>query len=100
MKLHYDIIFRILRGSFPKFFNVVTNGRLINRLSLDIYSVDINLPWAIDNLITSFLTFLATLIIIVIMKAWIFQPFIFIYSIYCIIIGYNYLKCATEIIRL
>ena len=44
VKLHYDIIFRILRGSFPKFFNVVTNGRLINRLSSDIYMVDGVLP--------------------------------------------------------
>ena len=33
-----------LRGSFPKFFNVVTNGRLINRLSSDIYTVDGDLP--------------------------------------------------------
>ena len=44
VKLHFNIIFRVLRGSFPKFFNVVTNGRLINRLSSDIYTVDSDLP--------------------------------------------------------
>ena len=70
--LHFNIIFRLLRGSFPKFFNVVTNGRLINRLSSDIYTVDSDLPYTIDLFTTAFFSFFATLLMFVIMKTWIF----------------------------
>ena len=98
--LHYNIIFRILRGSFPKFFNVITNGRLINRLSSDIYTVDSDLPYSIDRFTSAFFSFFATLIIFVILKSWIFQPVIVIYALYCFWIGYYYLKCVTEVYRL
>ena len=33
-----------MRASFPKFYNVVLTGRITNRLSIDIYSIDKMLP--------------------------------------------------------
>ena len=39
--LHKDIIWRLLKASFPKFYNLVMTGRLMNRLSKDIYNIDL-----------------------------------------------------------
>ena len=39
--LHENMVFKLIRASFPKFFNVVMTGRLMNRFSKDIYNIDI-----------------------------------------------------------
>jgi ABC-type multidrug transport system fused ATPase/permease subunit len=39
--LHADIVGKLLKASFPKFYNVVMTGRLMNRLSKDIYNIDL-----------------------------------------------------------
>lgn len=43
-KLHRYIVNNLLRASFPKFYNVIMTGRLMNRLSKDIYNVDYFIP--------------------------------------------------------
>ena len=42
--LYKRITHNLLRASFPKFYNVVLTGRITNRLSIDIYSIDKMLP--------------------------------------------------------
>ncbi|KAL4505155.1 hypothetical protein ABPG72_016222 [Tetrahymena utriculariae] len=42
--LHNSIVFSLLRGSFTKFYNLITTGRLMNRLSKDIYEIDMLIP--------------------------------------------------------
>ncbi|EAR99948.2 ABC transporter C family protein (macronuclear) [Tetrahymena thermophila SB210] len=39
-QLHKSIVFELLRASFTKFYNLITSGRIMNRLSKDIYQVD------------------------------------------------------------
>ncbi|KAL4435536.1 hypothetical protein ABPG74_020312 [Tetrahymena malaccensis] len=39
--LHNITVYKLLKASFTKFYNIVTTGRLMNRLSKDIYEVDI-----------------------------------------------------------
>ena len=43
-KIHKNIVDKLIKASFPKFYNVVMTGRLMNRLSKDIYNVDRYLP--------------------------------------------------------
>lgn len=40
-KLHASVVFTLLRASFAKFYNVITTGRIMNRLSKDIYEIDV-----------------------------------------------------------
>ena len=47
--LHKVIVHNLLRASFPKFYNVILTGRITNRLSIDIYSIDKMLPDLIMN---------------------------------------------------
>ena len=42
--LYKIITHNLLRASFPKFYNVVLTGRITNRLSIDIFSIDKMLP--------------------------------------------------------
>lgn len=35
-KLHFNIVKNLLKGSFPKFYNLILTGKLLNRLSNDI----------------------------------------------------------------
>lgn len=48
--LHSKIVSNLLRASFPKFYNIVLTGRLMNRLSKDVYYIDSIMP---SNLITA-----------------------------------------------
>ncbi|KAL4462574.1 hypothetical protein ABPG74_000404 [Tetrahymena malaccensis] len=49
--LHKSIVFNLLRASFTKFYNLITTGRLMNRLSKDIYEVDTIIPYDFNQLI-------------------------------------------------
>jgi len=42
--LYKIITHNLLRASFPKFYNVMLTGRIMNRLSIDIFSIDKMLP--------------------------------------------------------
>ncbi|KAL4462576.1 hypothetical protein ABPG74_000406 [Tetrahymena malaccensis] len=42
--LHNTIVYSLLRASFTKFYNLITTGRLMNRLSKDIYEIDMLIP--------------------------------------------------------
>lgn len=52
--LHKTIVFGLLRASFTKFYNLITTGRLMNRLSKDIYQIDLLIPSDINLLLNNF----------------------------------------------
>jgi len=43
-RIHKKIIERLLLASFTKFYNMIMTGRLMNRLSKDIFTIDVNIP--------------------------------------------------------
>ena len=47
--LHFQIIKKLLHASFPRFYNLILTGRLMNRLSKDIYYVDYYLPQYLNS---------------------------------------------------
>jgi len=49
-QIHNKIIKKLLHGSITKFFNLIITGRVINRLSKDIYEIDYSIPDDINNL--------------------------------------------------
>lgn len=60
-KIHKKIIYNLLKASFPKFYNVIMTGRLMNRLSKDIYVVDITLSALIVSVFQSLFSVCAVL---------------------------------------
>ncbi|KAL4462573.1 hypothetical protein ABPG74_000403 [Tetrahymena malaccensis] len=48
-QLHKSIVFELLRASFTKFYNLITSGRIMNRLSKDIYQVDMQVTQDISS---------------------------------------------------
>ncbi|EAR99951.2 ABC transporter family protein (macronuclear) [Tetrahymena thermophila SB210] len=57
--LHNSIVFSLLRASFTKFYNLITTGRLMNRLSKDIYEIDM----LISKDIQTFISLVGTIVV-------------------------------------
>lgn len=49
-KIHNSVIHSLLNASYTKFYNTILIGRLMNRLSKDIYNIDLLFPNEIQNL--------------------------------------------------
>lgn len=43
-KIHNSIINRLLNASYTKFYNTILIGRLMNRLSKDMFNIDLEFP--------------------------------------------------------
>ena len=52
LSTNFEIVFNLLNASFPDFFNKVLTGRLMNRLTKDIYNIDKEIPNKIANTIS------------------------------------------------
>ena len=50
--MHHKISHNLLRGSFPNFYNKIMTGRLMNRLSNDIYYIDSLLADSVNSIIS------------------------------------------------
>lgn len=48
--IHKNVITSLLKASFTKFYNTILIGRLMNRLSKDIYNIDMLFPNEMQNL--------------------------------------------------
>lgn len=42
--IHKNVFFRLMRASVTRFYNTILIGRLMNRLSKDIYNIDLLFP--------------------------------------------------------
>lgn len=49
--IHSAVISNLLKASYTKFYNTILIGRLMNRLSKDIYNIDLLFPNEVHNLI-------------------------------------------------
>jgi ABC-type multidrug transport system fused ATPase/permease subunit len=82
--IHESMVSNLLFSSLNEFFDRVPLGRIFNRLSKDLNSVDSNLPTYFSSTIV-FMFFLTSnlLVIFVIAPIYIFLPAIIIYLIFC-----------------
>lgn len=88
--IHERMISNLLFSSLNEFFDRVPLGRIFNRLSKDLNSVDSNLPAYFSSALV-FMFFLTTnlVIILAIAPIYVFGPMVVIYLILCHILrGY------------
>jgi ABC-type multidrug transport system fused ATPase/permease subunit len=48
--IHSNVMASLLNASYTKFYNTILIGRLMNRLSKDIYNIDLLFPNEVQNL--------------------------------------------------
>jgi len=91
--IHESMISNLLFSSLNEFFDRVPLGRIFNRLSKDLNSVDSNLPNYFSNALV-FIFFLATNIVVIcfIAPLYVFIPVIFVYLTLCHILKMYYSK--------
>ena len=97
-RLHDGLIKGILYSPMS-FFDQTPLGRITNRISKDIYTVDKTLPGVFASLFSCLFSVLSTLIVIIIATPWFLVVLIFL-SIYYIYEGLFYIKSSREIKRL
>jgi ABC-type multidrug transport system fused ATPase/permease subunit len=99
--IHESMISNLLFSSLNEFFDRVPLGRIFNRLSKDLNSVDSNLPAYFSSTVV-FTSFLATNLIIILLIAPIavFLPMIVIYLVLCHLLRGFVLKPQRELTRL
>jgi ABC-type multidrug transport system fused ATPase/permease subunit len=99
--IHEAMISNLLFSSLNEFFDRVPLGRILNRLSKDMNSIDTNLPALFANSLV-FIFFLLTnfLIILYCAQIWIFLPILVGYLIACYMLKNFYIKSSKEIVRL
>ncbi len=89
-----------MNASFPNFFNKILTGRLMNRMTKDIYNIDKEIPNKIANNFALFFGSLALFSQIFFMVNFQTYPIIFFNIIYTLIFAYFYRKSAREVSRL
>jgi len=98
-KLHENMLTKILNAPVNLFFDVTPLGRLINRLSNDLESVDIDMPVLIGNIAAGFWSFISCIILTILTIYWslLSMPlFIFSYLYYL----KSYLQLQRKLFRL
>ena len=98
--LHKDIVSNLLHASFPKYYNKVMTGRLLNRLSRDIQNVDLNLSQQISLTVFMIFGLAAVTLQFVIYRAVIILPAVIVYFIACLILFIYYMSSIRELTRL
>lgn len=99
--IHEVMISNLLFSSLNEFFDRVPLGRIFNRLSKDLNSVDANLPNYFSNALV-FTFFLATNIVVIcfIAPLYVFIPVIVVYLLCCHFLKVYYSKPSGELTRL
>lgn len=99
-RLHNTITNNLLRASFTQYFNKILTGRLMNRLSKDIYNIDISLPLGLEEIFKELAFFLSSFILFFEIKDYYFLPVMIILFIFCFWFLYYYMNIMREVSRL
>ncbi|ORX41111.1 hypothetical protein BD324DRAFT_613230 [Kockovaella imperatae] len=81
VRLHDRLLDSVVRGTI-RFFNVTPVGRIINRFSRDIESVDSSVNWILKAIINYIVNLIAAIIIVAIIVPWFLVPAVIISYIY------------------
>jgi len=93
-KLHKNMLTKILNAPVNLFFDVTPLGRLINRMSNDLETVDIEIPTDIENIFVGFWNLIGALVITIILVYWSLLPIPF-----CAIAFIYYLRSYLSLQR-
>ncbi|CAK61787.1 unnamed protein product (macronuclear) [Paramecium tetraurelia] len=98
--VHKNIFASLMKASFTQFYNQILIGRLMNRLSKDIYNIDMLFPNQIYNLSIQFTNLIMPLITSLIFLNYIAYPIVLIFVIILLLFTISYYKCLTEMTRI
>ncbi|CAD8126347.1 unnamed protein product [Paramecium sonneborni] len=98
--IHDNVINSLLNASYTKFYNTILIGRLMNRLSKDIYNIDLLFPNEIQNL-----TFQVTTLLLPLFSCFLYLniaalPLLILFIIALFYMTVIYYRCLREITRI
>lgn len=67
-EIHAFMADKLLRASFTQYFNKIVSGRILNRLSKDIYIVDYSIPSQLLTIFTSFLSLVSAFLTFILLN--------------------------------
>lgn len=98
--MHNNVINSLLNASYTKFYNTILIGRLMNRLSKDVYNIDLLFPTEIQNLTVTLTTLLLPLFACFLYLNYAALPLLLIFFIVMIYLTMIYYRCLREITRI
>lgn len=99
--IHEAMVSNLLFSSLNEFFDRVPLGRIFNRLSKDLNSVDANIPNLFGNaLVFVFFLITNTIIILYVAPPYVFAPVIAVYLVLCGLLKRYYSKPSKDLTRL
>lgn len=98
--LHEQVINSLINASYTKFYNTILIGRLMNRLSKDIYNIDLLFPNEVYNLTSWLTTLLLPLIACYLYLNFIALPILVVFFIFIIYLTIVYYRCLREVTRI
>ncbi|KAL4509416.1 hypothetical protein ABPG72_018347 [Tetrahymena utriculariae] len=98
--LHKSTVFLLLRASFTKFYNLITTGRIMNRLSKDIYQVDLLLPQDLQSIFNIIGSIINTFTLTIMICPPKIIPVSIISFLLCGFISYYFLLSKRQVIRI
>ncbi|KAL4505154.1 hypothetical protein ABPG72_016221 [Tetrahymena utriculariae] len=98
--LHKSIVFKLLRASFTKFYNLITTGRLINRLSKDIYEIDMQIPKDSATIVNNFASIIVSGVGTIMLCNIKTMAIAIIYIFIAIFIAYYFITAKRQIVRI
>ncbi|CAD8078670.1 unnamed protein product [Paramecium sonneborni] len=99
-QLHEQVINSLVNASYTKFYNTILIGRLMNRLSKDIYNIDLLFPNEVYNLTSWLTTLLLPLIACYLYLNFIALPILIVFFIFIIYLTIIYYRCLREVTRI
>ncbi|KAM3139119.1 hypothetical protein pb186bvf_008717 [Paramecium bursaria] len=98
--IHSAVISNLLKASYTKFYNTILIGRLMNRLSKDIYNIDLLFPSELNNLTISITSLLIPLLTSLLYLNYYAFPLLIVFLIILAYLTQLYYRCLREVTRI
>ncbi|RZC33433.1 ABC tran and/or AAA 25 domain containing protein [Asbolus verrucosus] len=96
--LHNVMLTKVIHGTM-KIFDISPSGRILNRFSKDLGSVDEQLPMTLADVITVFLNIVGITVLVCIVNHWMLIPTIMLYAV-CYFYSLIYVATVKNVIRI
>ncbi|KAL4486872.1 hypothetical protein ABPG72_009636 [Tetrahymena utriculariae] len=98
--LHNTTVYRLLKASFTKFYNIVTTGRLMNRLSKDIYEVDVFLQQDLKAIFINIALLIVSVVICCYLGSIKVIPIVVVYLFIGVYLAFYFIKAKRQTVRI
>ncbi|EAR90721.2 ABC transporter C family protein (macronuclear) [Tetrahymena thermophila SB210] len=98
--LHNTTVYKLLKASFTKFYNIVTTGRLMNRLSKDIYEIDIFIQQDLKTIMINIALLIVSFTICCYIGNIKVIPIVIVYLFIGIYLAFYFIKAKRQTVRI